>query len=258
MTWFKVDDSFHSHPKVLAAAPAALGLWVIAGSWCSANPSDGFVPDYVLLRLLPGSVELAEQLVSCGLWRRTRGGYRFHDWSDYQPTRDELAATKQRKSSGGALGNHRRWHTSTGRVDPNCAFCQQKPAPDNRSPSDGRTDRVPETSPSPPGPSRPDPIKRGVRPVDNSRPREPEEPPPPRCDRHINDPDPPACGRCGDARRHREAWDRGEATRRATEARDAPRCRTHPGEVADTCRGCRADAIAAKTGSFPLIVPRQR
>ncbi len=90
MTWFKVDDSFHSHPKVLAAEPAALGLWVVAGAWCSANLTDGFVPDYAIPRLLPGGVELAEQLVTCRLWRRAKGGFRFHDWASYNPSSDSV------------------------------------------------------------------------------------------------------------------------------------------------------------------------
>lgn len=123
MTWFKVDDSFHSHLKVLAAEPAALGLWVVAGSWCGANLTDGFVPDHVLSRLIPGSTPLALQLVDCGLWRRAKGGYRFHDWAQYQPTRDEATAAKTRKSSGGRLGNHRRWHVNKSVTDPNCVYC---------------------------------------------------------------------------------------------------------------------------------------
>lgn len=100
MTWFKVDDSFHSHPKVLAAQPAALGLWVVAGAWCSANLTDGFVPDYAIPRLLPDAGPLAEQLVTAGLWKRTKGGYRFHDWSDYNPraeaVKEERAAARDR------------------------------------------------------------------------------------------------------------------------------------------------------------------
>jgi hypothetical protein len=95
MTWFKVDDSFHSHSKVLAASPAALGLWVVAGSWSSKSLSDGFVPDHVLPRLLPDSATLAEQLVAAGLWRRTKGGYRFHDWLDFNPSAKQVTAERE-------------------------------------------------------------------------------------------------------------------------------------------------------------------
>lgn len=95
MAWFKVDDSFHSHPKVLACDPAALGLWVVAGAWCSSSLTDGFVPDYALPRLLPGADELARNLVAAGLWRRTKGGYRFHDWNSYNPSSEAVKAERE-------------------------------------------------------------------------------------------------------------------------------------------------------------------
>jgi hypothetical protein len=100
LTWFKVDDSFHSHPKVLAASPAALGLWVVAGSWSGSNLSDGFVPDHVLPRLVPDSVTLAKELTTAGLWKRVRGGYRFHDWSDFNPESGAVLASVKRPASG--------------------------------------------------------------------------------------------------------------------------------------------------------------
>jgi len=95
MTWFKVDDSFHSHPKVIATEPAALGLWVIAGSWCSANLTDGFVPDHVLPRLLPGATKLAKKLIAAGLWVRAERGYLFHDWRSFNPTADQIRAERE-------------------------------------------------------------------------------------------------------------------------------------------------------------------
>lgn len=95
MAWFKVDDSFHSHSKVYAASPAALGLWVVAGSWSSANRKDGFVPDHALGRLLPDAAELAKELTTAGLWRRVRGGYQFHDWHDFNPTAEEIEADRK-------------------------------------------------------------------------------------------------------------------------------------------------------------------
>jgi hypothetical protein len=103
MPWFKVDDSFHSHPKVMATDPAALGLWVIAGSWCGANLTDGFVPDHVLSRLLPGAAKLATKLVAAGLWRRTEGGYLFHDWEAFNPSAEQVKAERMHNARRTAL-----------------------------------------------------------------------------------------------------------------------------------------------------------
>jgi hypothetical protein len=98
MTWFKVDDSFYAHPKVLATDPAALGLWVVAGAWSSAHLTDGVVPDHALSRLLPGSEALAQKLVAAGLWRRIKGAHKFHDWNVYQPTADGVRTMREKKA----------------------------------------------------------------------------------------------------------------------------------------------------------------
>lgn len=104
MTWLKVDDSFHAHPKVLATDADALGLWVVAGAWSSSNLTDGFVPDHALSRLLPGATDLARKLVISGLWRRVRGGHQFHDWSDYQPSSSDVRAMREKRAAAGRIG----------------------------------------------------------------------------------------------------------------------------------------------------------
>lgn len=156
MTWFKVDDSFHSHPKVMAASPAALGLWVVAGSWAGMNLTEGHVPSHVLPRLMPKAERLARELVAVGLWDRVETGFVFHDWTSYNPTRLEAVAARDRQSSGGAIGNHRRWHESKGKVDPSCRYCRN-----NDRPTDRVGDRVPDggTESVPNPPSRPDPTR---------------------------------------------------------------------------------------------------
>lgn len=204
MPWFKVDDSFHSHPKVLATSPAALGLWVVAGAWSSANLTEGFVPDRALPRLIPDSEPLARELVSVGLWRRERGGYRFHDWIAYNPTRSEAIAARDRMASGGALGNHRRWHVDKGKTDPDCRYCQEKQDRGTDRVPDRVGDGVPESPPSPPVPSRPVPRGTGGGVAHGGTPGAPE--PPRQCPDHIGDPDPPRCGGCADARRRHQQW----------------------------------------------------
>lgn len=113
VTWFKVDDSFHSHPKVLATPPAALGLWVVAGAWCGDNLTDGFVPNHVLPRLLPDAVTLAEMLVKSGLWRRKRGGFQFHKWLEWQPSKERVERERKAAAKRQADARERRKTSSS-------------------------------------------------------------------------------------------------------------------------------------------------
>lgn len=106
--WFRVDDKFHSHNKVrkvLADDPAALALWVVAGSWSSDNLEDGFVPDHQLPWLIPtGADALAQKLVAARLWRRVRGGYQFHDFTDWNKCREQVLAEREARSEAGRKG----------------------------------------------------------------------------------------------------------------------------------------------------------
>lgn len=103
MTWFKVDDSFYDHPKVEELSLAARGLWVTAGSYCARHLTDGFVPLSVVSRSGRGSANVASTLVQCGLWRRVEGGFQFHDWDQFQPSREavqqERSRTKERQQA---------------------------------------------------------------------------------------------------------------------------------------------------------------
>lgn len=92
--WFKVDDNLATHPKVLRAGNAAMGLWVRAGSWCGQHLTDGFVAAEALTMI--GSLEQAETLVEVGLWDEVEGGYQFHQWEERQPSK---ASTEQRREA---------------------------------------------------------------------------------------------------------------------------------------------------------------
>lgn len=50
MSWGRVDDKLHSHPKVLRAGLEAMGLWVICMSYCKDHPkTNGVVPKEFVL-----------------------------------------------------------------------------------------------------------------------------------------------------------------------------------------------------------------
>lgn len=99
MTWFKVDDGFESHPKVLALydgpCPAdAIALWTLAGSWCGAKLTDGAVPRGYVARS-PHRAGAAE-LVRVGLWFETPDGFQFHQWLDKNPSREQVLAGREK------------------------------------------------------------------------------------------------------------------------------------------------------------------
>jgi hypothetical protein len=155
VTWFKVDDSFYDHPKIFDAPDCAVALWTRAGSWSARNLTDGFVPANLPARLCDDPERAIKELIERGLWKRTKGGYRFHDWFEYQPSRSDVIGAQVKKASGGVLGNHLRWHVKKGVQNPDCQYCQEKDSSVIRSVSD----RSSESGPNP-DPTRPDPKEK--------------------------------------------------------------------------------------------------
>lgn len=98
MPWFRVDDGFMQHAKVLAIPRrdrmACVGLWVAAGTWSARNLKDGKVPFHVLDEI-GGTERLAVELVKVGLWRRIKTGYIFHNWKEFQPTRADVMKERE-------------------------------------------------------------------------------------------------------------------------------------------------------------------
>jgi hypothetical protein len=108
VTWVRVDEHFPNHPKVLALGRdrlAGMGLWLIGLCYCNEYLTNGFIPEHMLpVR----SVKLARRLVEAGLWDAVDGGYRMHDFDEYQPTR-EYVLEKRAKTTERV----RRWRDNT-------------------------------------------------------------------------------------------------------------------------------------------------
>lgn len=104
MTWFKVDDSFYDHPKVFDAPDCAVALWIRAGTWSARNLTEGFVPATLPARLCGDPDTAVADLLRRGLWLRASGGYRFHDWAEYQPSAAQVADLKAKRAAAGRKG----------------------------------------------------------------------------------------------------------------------------------------------------------
>lgn len=115
MPWFLVDDDLAFHPKAAAAGDAALGLWTRAGSYCSKYLTEGFVST-TALRQLHARPAQVRALIDAGLWVEVDGGYRFHQWEERQPSREEVEERRRKRSESGRIGGLKSGQTRAARA----------------------------------------------------------------------------------------------------------------------------------------------
>lgn len=152
MSWFKVDDQFHSHPKVRGLDMASRGLWVTAGAWCASYLTDGELSERDV-KALGGTRRQAEKLVAAGLWALVDDApgarrYAFHDWAEFQPTRADVSAKRQEARNRMANARAKKRDTS----DNTEMFARTTRERSREQPLNET-----QTSSHYPGPARPDP-----------------------------------------------------------------------------------------------------
>jgi len=99
-----------------------IGLHAVALCWSSTYLTDGFIPAAQIpkltgdvSKLLPNGdpLELVIALLKAGLWEDTEGGYKIHDYLDYNPSREEVLAERAEKHAAkvraGKAGAAQRW-----------------------------------------------------------------------------------------------------------------------------------------------------
>lgn len=107
MPWFKIDDGFHCHPKVLAAGTPAVGLYVRCGSWAAQQASDGIVPKQVAR--MYGTPRMIKALIAAGLWHQKghdcascpdldANSFAIHEYLDRNPSRVDIEKERKAKS----------------------------------------------------------------------------------------------------------------------------------------------------------------
>lgn len=110
--WFKVDDGFFSHPKVLRCGLPELGLWIVAGTYSSRHLTDGFISEAFVKRYPQGRA-LAARLVEAELWHETEWrderGWWFHDWNEFQPSAEDTRLKRKRDAERKKQGRESRW-----------------------------------------------------------------------------------------------------------------------------------------------------
>lgn len=110
MAWVRLDDQFAEHPKMQAAGPLGRDLQVSALCYANRNLTDGYIPRATARRLadiddLPVTAQdVIDRLVQVGAWIKVAGGYRIHDYTDYQPTKEQVLAEREQKQAAGRKG----------------------------------------------------------------------------------------------------------------------------------------------------------
>lgn len=106
MAWVKLDDHFDEHPKIARLDNDALALFVCGLAYCNRNLTDGFIPFQVgrgQLRYCNGGTDKAiDQLETVGCWEPRDGGWYVHDYDDYQMSREQVLAERERGKSRAA------------------------------------------------------------------------------------------------------------------------------------------------------------
>ena len=115
MTWGRFESGARRHAKMTLAKKRAnatrrgrgdscVAMWREAIDWCNENGTDGFVPAEILEELTcdPKPEEIADFLVGAvvrpggaGLFERADGGYRVHDFLDFNPSAAEERKRKE-------------------------------------------------------------------------------------------------------------------------------------------------------------------
>lgn len=162
MTWVKLDENMTDHPKLVEAGPLAGWLYVCGLSYCNRLTTDGFIPEVVLGRLGAFDLEhdvrgLAVGLCDVGLWEwdDDRSGWWVHNYSEYQPTREEVRAKSEQARSAART----RWGkrpASPDACDPHSDTDADRNAPAMRRTGPYRPEPE-EPSPNPPLAAVPDP-----------------------------------------------------------------------------------------------------
>lgn len=82
MSWGKLDDQFHSHPKVIAAENDGAGVYARALSYCAAYYTDGFVAKTWAATI--AKKPLLAKVTRSGLWVEVKAG----EWVEVEDRRD--------------------------------------------------------------------------------------------------------------------------------------------------------------------------
>lgn len=114
MAWVRIDDSFYDHPKFVDLSLDAVGLWVTMLAWSNRNLTDGQIPQKAVEKM--GGLCIKE-LIDAGLVESDLLNFTLVNYSNYQPSADEIRSRKRevsaKRSEAGKRGAKARWQSDS-------------------------------------------------------------------------------------------------------------------------------------------------
>lgn len=106
MSWARLDDGFHAHPRTLQAGLEANGLFCRAISYCAQFLTDGFVPgEWLEQQGGPVAAKRAiKRNIEAGLIERIEGGYMIVGYLERNPSRADVHARRRADSERKRIG----------------------------------------------------------------------------------------------------------------------------------------------------------
>lgn len=122
----RLDDRISENPKLDAVGPIGSWLHVCAIAYCNRHLTDGVFPQRIVQRLGafdwadPETAGMPALLIKNGLWHGpghscgycpglSPGHYLVHGYADFQPSRADVEARRERLSEYGKKGATKRW-----------------------------------------------------------------------------------------------------------------------------------------------------
>ena len=102
MTWVRIDDTFPDHPKIVGLTDAAFRAHVAGLCYAGRYLTDGHIPTSALRQI--GTRKAAQELEARGLWDKTDHGWVINDFLDYNPSKADVQAERDRKREAGRRG----------------------------------------------------------------------------------------------------------------------------------------------------------
>jgi hypothetical protein len=170
MAWAKLCDSALTHPKLWGLPDDAFAFWIRAILYASAHLTDGLLDDRAMRFLRPKKRVLELLIREQLLDKKPDGTIEIHDFLDYNPTRKQVLAERERarermkRQKNASVENHSEQGSNFGRNSAEAPPEVHPEAPPEARANFGRTS---------PSPSRPDPTRPDFSPLKENSPHRP-------------------------------------------------------------------------------------